>query len=326
MSLSAAYHHTFDAARLVAEYPPRWGNRNKAVVFDIACPAGCKHSGTIAVSRWPAPPLPDRLDLVGIAAIEPRADVFDYQASLPPVVHWYLNFAHSDLFCSYGGGLFAQDEMQVAEHPALGSLREAMLALGIVPFTVQDGTPSPILIRGVQRRCRVATDPNGAEGRPEGLYGNRFMAASTDVVTRATTVLDPPTVSNILAMEAPVGSGHYSRQDIAFILSTALTGFTAARLDSGADAEVIVHTGYWGCGAYGGNRVLMSLLQIIAAATSGIYRLVFHTVTPDGMKPLIEAQRRHAEEIAPLGPTCASDVVISEVARMGFEWGESDGN
>jgi hypothetical protein len=52
-------------------------------------------------------------------------------------MEWYLNFAHYNLFCAYGGSLFAQDEMQVAEHPPLCSLREALLDSNIKPLTVE---------------------------------------------------------------------------------------------------------------------------------------------------------------------------------------------
>jgi len=38
-------------------------------------------------------------------------------------VPWYVNFADPRLFTAYGSGLFAQDEIQAAEHPILGHLR-----------------------------------------------------------------------------------------------------------------------------------------------------------------------------------------------------------
>ncbi|MCA9008157.1 MAG: hypothetical protein KDB01_00350 [Planctomycetaceae bacterium] len=65
-------------------------------------------------------------------------------------------------------------------------------------------------------------------------------------------------------MEAPAcGFGRYTRDQIEFVLSTALTGFRAAVLESrkqrGEDVKTAIHTGYWGCGAYGGNRVLIRM-------------------------------------------------------------------
>ncbi len=41
---------------------------------------------------------------------------------------WWVNFADPHLFVAYGSSLFAQDEIQVAEHPSLGHLREALYA------------------------------------------------------------------------------------------------------------------------------------------------------------------------------------------------------
>ena len=118
-------------------------------------------------------------------------DYFGYesQPERDSVVEWYLNFAHEDLFCAYGGPLFAQDEMQVTEHPALGALREALLQSDIEPLTVADGEPTPALIMGVERRCRVAIDRNPALGRPDGLYGNNFSWASADAIARSGVVL-----------------------------------------------------------------------------------------------------------------------------------------
>src|SRR5262245_38178736 len=221
--------HTFDTGRLVGDYPAVWQNANKRLVHQIACPAGCVHSGQLVFSRWKALSLPDCLDLNHATVLEARQDVFGYEPTPTgaKVVEWYLNFAHWDLFCSYGGGLFAQDEMQVAEHPALGSLREALLALNIPPFTVDINEPTPILIQGAERRVAVATDDNAAEGRPGGLYGNRFAAASAEAIERACRVIEPPTVTNVIAMEAPVGSGVYSQDEIVFVLRTACTGFSA---------------------------------------------------------------------------------------------------
>jgi hypothetical protein len=44
----------FDAATLMAEYPPRLHNANKQVVCDIASPPGSVHRGRIGFTRWAA--------------------------------------------------------------------------------------------------------------------------------------------------------------------------------------------------------------------------------------------------------------------------------
>ena len=70
---------------------------------------------------------------------------------------WHVNFADPFLFVAYGSRLLAQDELQCVEHPALGSIREA---LGEHALTEQDNMATPVLIAGVERRCVLATAPN----------------------------------------------------------------------------------------------------------------------------------------------------------------------
>lgn len=333
-AISPICRRVFDTANLVAEFPPRFFSPNKQIVYRIACPPGSTHSGQIVFSRWGRMSLPTTLEVNSSRTeYEAREDYFGYEA--PPrrgsVVEWYLNFAHQDLFCAYGGPLFAQDEMQVAEHPALGSLREALLRSDIKPLTVEDGEPTPVLVMGVERRCRVAIDRNAALGRPNGLYGNNFSRAGAEAVERATQAITPPTITNLIAMEAPAGgNGRYSQQEIEYILCTAFTGFTAARLESCQDRaqppEVVVHTGFWGCGAYGGNRILMALSQLLAARLACLDRLVFHTGDAAGSQAYHQASQA-LQQVLESGarPRKVSDIVL-QMESMGFRWGVSDGN
>jgi hypothetical protein len=111
---------TFPAHRLMTEHPPVLRDPNKQVVFGVACPAGTVHEGEISYSRWPTMPLPERIAL-GHADhfIDVREGVYDYASAtgVEGAVEWHVNFADPRLYSSYGSGLFAQDEMQVAEHP-----------------------------------------------------------------------------------------------------------------------------------------------------------------------------------------------------------------
>lgn len=88
-------------------------------------------------------------------------------------------------------------------------------------------------------------------------------------------------------------------------------------------STVRIHSGFWGCGAYGGNRVLMLLLQMLAAQLAGIDQITFHTGDGSGALPFQEAQeiyQRIRESNLPV------DQVIDLVVGYHFEWGESDGN
>lgn len=329
----------YDAATLMVAYPPRIHDRNKRVVFEIACPGGRGPTGPVGFSRWSAMALPPRVDPASAAGlVEIRDGFYDYEPlGLGTTVEWHVNFADPSLFVAYGSGLLAQDELQVAEHPVLGALLEALRAEGRGDRTVDlDGTPTPVLVTGAERRVRLETDPNPAAGRPHGLYGNRFRVAPAEVVRRATIRLEPAPRTNLIAMAAPPGGfGRYRADEIETILVTAFTGFRAAVLESARVARggegrammadsadrptVVVHTGYWGCGAFGGNRELMALLQVAAAGLAGLDRLVFHAGT--GGRGPIEAALERLRGMAPL----ATADVIEAVARIGYVWGVSDG-
>ncbi len=319
----------FNAQELVAKYPARLNNRNKEIVFDISSPEGTVHSGTISFSRWRQMQLPDTVTRGGeCPSFKLREDFFTYDSSPQGQIDWHLNFAHYDLFCAYGGPLFAQDEMQVAEHPALASLRHALLDVGLNPLTVENRIPTPALIMGVERRCHVATDANHAEGRPAGLYGNSFSFAAEDVIRKATDIINPATISNIIAMEAPAyGAGRYTREEVEFVFSTALTGFSGAVHESrekvSPSVQIVGHTGYWGCGAYGGNRELMPFLQMLAACRSELNSMVFHS---GGDSAGYDKALEMIEELLPVGMEVSLDKLLSQIESMGFEWGVSDGN
>jgi hypothetical protein len=321
---------TFDAAALVAAHPPRFTHPLKKLVCDLAAPPGSAR-GALVVSRWRAMPLPETVPAAA-PAHELREDVFAYAPAPPGVFEWTLNFADPQLFVAYGGALLAQDELQVLEHPALGSLAEALRAgtdARLRPVTVEDGGCTPVLVRGVERRCALATDPDPLEGRPLGLYGNRFSRAKPEVVRKALRVLTPPTISNLLAISAPPGgAGRYTEAEIRDILVTATTGFRAARIEAElalAAPSVVVSTGHWGTGAFGGDRVLMAALQAVAARLAGIDRLAYHTVDAGGSEAYREGQRVVARLLPPGATPPVADVVRA-LLEMGFAWGVSDGN
>jgi hypothetical protein len=330
--LQPLYRKTFDAATLLREHPPQFRHPHKAALFGVAYADEAPASGAIEVTRWSARvsepiKLPATLDTLL------RPDLYDYEpvGDAQSLVEWHVNFADPRLFAAYGSPLFAQDEMQVAEHPLLASVREALLAKSLSAKTSDETGATPILVRNVERRLAISTGPDAAAGRPAGLYGNRFAAAPLDVIRRATRRIDPPTYSNIIAMAAPSGGrGDYTEREIETIFTTAYTAFAAARQESvcpgGAPAQAVVHTGFWGCGAFGGNRRLMVALQALAARATQIHRLVVHAADEAGVD---EAKRGLdvAETLAArCGATCTLDTVVGRAVILGYRWGVSDGN
>ena len=153
--------------------------------------------------------------------------------------------------------------------------------------------PRPVLVTGVERRVAIETNPDPAAGRPNGLYGNAFAAADPDAVRRATTPIDAAD------RHQPGRHRGHCRRPGSATRETRSTGLSSPRTRAsappswsrtrlaGSPARVVVHTGYWGCGAFGGNRVLMAMLQVLAARMAGLERLVFHTGSPGGDAPLV---------------------------------------
>lgn len=318
--MTPRFRASWPAAGLVAAYPPRFTHPNKQLVYAIS--EGRPHDGTVTVSRWAPMALPS--GAMRCPTLDAVPGYFTYASSAPGWIDWHQNFADPHLFGYYAGALFAQDEMMVTEHPALASVRGAMSAAGEPAFTVEGG-PTPVLVAGVERRCVVDTEPDLAPGRIEGLYGNRFGRASEAAIRSATRRLDPPTISNIVAIAAISGGrGRYTRQEIVETLTTAYTGYAAAVAEShelAPGAKVAMHTGFWGCGAFGGDRVLMVTLQALAAGLAGVGRVVLHHGDSTGKDPIAEA-RRVLRDL----DGAALDAGIDTLAASGFAWGVSDGN
>jgi len=89
-----------------------------------------------------------------LSRVSERPGFFHYVRSelLPNAVGWHVNFTDPILFGAYGTAFVAQDEIQVAEHPALAALHEALAARQLPVLTVEDGSPTPVLVAGVERR------------------------------------------------------------------------------------------------------------------------------------------------------------------------------
>jgi hypothetical protein len=382
-------HLGINAEDLVHEYPPRFHNRNKRLVYDLTCPRGApSHHGRLEYTRWKQFDLPETI-AVGEVHTEVVDGFFTYAPPPPPEQesHWHLNFAdryvyssattgnehsgiHSHVFAFYGGSLFAQDEMQCSEHPALCSLRDLLVHLtAINKSSLLDPTrtsitfpdqiiATPILVSGVERRAHVRTDRNAAEGRPQGLYGNNFAVASEGALRRAVEALDTrldaqgkPYFSNILAMVAP-REVSYSKDVVRMTLATAYTGFMAAKMESLVNAgflvrshdelgehtkladpmpsrpvpQVKIHTGNWGCGAFGGNPVVMAMLQTLAAQIAGVELIYYIQGAANkseydcGVQDLWDLIGRLA-----VNGHVDCEAFLDGVVKKEYMWGESNG-
>ena len=299
-----------DAARLWSEHPPVIHHEKKQAILDAAGGRARSPRGTMQVTRWGpsgAPPVGASMPVESIMG------PFRYPRVEANTEAWHVNFADTHLFAFYGIGAFAQDEIQVAEHPLLASVREYLLATQNPAFralTREPGKPTPVLVKGVERWCTIDAD---------GIYGRQLSRATDERVGDAVTRVEA--TSNILAIVAPQGEGRYTKDDIEDVLVTAVTGFSAARTES-VRQKLRIHTGHWGTGAFGGNRVLMAAAQVLAARMVGVDELAYHSLDDDA-EDAFRRGLRIANDV-PAGTTLAEVVTILDA--RGFIWGSSDGN
>lgn len=293
-----------DAGELVRVHPPRITHAHKRMVAELC---GLQTTGRVVVSRWRAGELADFSAAADVTEVIAERGHYRYHAASDAV--WHVNFADPAVFFAYGSALLAQDELQCLEHPILGSVHE-LLAADDQAWAEHRGVATPVLVAGAERRCALDT---------RRLYGNAFARASQADVRAALELIARPTRTNIVAIAAPAGgSGAYTREDLEQILVTAYTGFAAAVAESARlwpGTPVEIRTGFWGCGAFGGNRHVMTILQLAAARLAGIARLRFYAFDDAGQAVLAEARA------FPTG-----DDPIAAVLARGFRWGVGDGN
>jgi hypothetical protein len=237
---------------------------------------------------------------------------FDY-ATRPGDKSWTLNFADPDPFAYAKTPLFAQDEIQSLEHPALIAIGERwrLESRGLIQAT-------PLLLENVERLGAVDAS---------GCYGNAFADPRNAAWSKAMTTLSPPTRSDLIAMAAtPVADGAldtpYGRSQIAGLFTRAYAAFSGAKALSG-DARCVVSTGNWGCGAFGNNPELVARVQLLAADVAGVD--VLRYFAGPAARAYTNALQAHVALKASGEPIPVADV-LEALFRRGYRWGRSDGN
>jgi hypothetical protein len=307
---------TWTVSELASDFTPRWTHQNKIAIALRATPPGTIHEGQVHASRWRGTGLPVHLSIP--AMIVPERGFFAYPTPSPEdaSVHWHMNFADPHLFGYGEGSLLAQDELQITEHPCLASVAYAIEKglhgqRGLVRQTQEAGKATPVLIEGAPRRCALNTTH---------LYGDLFQCASENQVLEATEVLCPPSPSNIIALAAlPPARGEYTALQIQQLFLTAYTGFKALSTRSG---RVTLHTGHWGCGAFGGNKGLVAAIQLLAAGSAGVERVSFWW----GFSEMDRSALDHAEAVARKLANGSLQEAVERLATAKYRWGQANEN
>jgi hypothetical protein len=89
---------------------------------------------------------------------------------------------------------------------------------------------------------------------------------------------------------------------------------------------VTINTGNWGTGAYGGNKTIMALLQLVAARAAHIDRLVYHTFSSEFSEAYGEALDLLENRLITSGKRIKMPLLLKLIQDIGFKWGVSDGN
>ncbi len=185
-----------------------------------------------------------------------------------------------------------------------------------------------VLISNTERVIKMDTNK---------VYGNAFAKASERQLIQACQYLSKPQTVNLIAIEAPShGQGTYTREQIEYILVTCYVGFKAAQIlanktqalnirnqrsaSRSGNLRTIIHTGWWGCGAYGNNRQIMVLTQMLAAYWAQINELIFHTQTNDHQRDIDTAKELATNMLKEK----RVDSVIDQIVQLNLQWEKSN--
>ena len=129
---------------------------------------------------------------------------------------------------------------------------------------------------------------------------------------------------SFIAMNSiPEGTGAYTEAQYERLLETAILAFGAAVNASPPGFKVVIHTGNWGCGAYGGNKRVAALVQTAAAHFSLVDRLEYHAFEK-GSAGEVEDGMRFFRRVCP--SSIDVNYLVEAMKNEGFVWSKSDGN
>ena len=304
-----------DRFELAEMHPNKQYIYNRAVRANSALPDGIERC--ITVKQMDAERCKRNNKLTSVTAsmagtFSEMGGAYDYHQMGREGRHWWVVFSGDRPLMAYNGAMFAQEEIAAAIHPALCHLKEALQKEDIV--LRRHGRCDPLLVECVQ--CNVSLDLTN-------LYGRLFDQATKKQVSSSLTLRDPPTLSSLIFMTShPMSQGAYTRANLLYLYETACAAFEGVTFYYFAMYHY-VHTGHWGCGALGGNRVAVALMQMLAAATvSPVLRLVYHTFDTNGSEAYQHALALFQEWCT--ATDISVDQFIDNAVAAAFQWGESD--
>lgn len=328
---------------LIKNFKPEYLNTRKRIFFEKALYCHRKQKGIIRISRVGFFEAKEKIDSLVISKspfeFENVPHFYDYSKdnSNNSTALWYVNFADPQLFGFYDGDLFAQDEIQTLEFPLLASCmlyldslkNETLPSRTVVSVPAPANSQkkfikcySPYLFENVPYWISVNTSPILKDGSKGNIYGRAFSTAPKEQIESGIKIYEPELKANIIAMAAPDGGyGAYKDNQIAQIIETLICSYSAAVKQTKMQKKeiCIIHTGNWGCGAFGGNKELMYLCQFFSASVCKVDKLVFHACDDSIIETAMKKLDSLPEEL-----TVAD--FLSFIKAQNYKWNMSDGN
>lgn len=308
---------------LLNDYPPDYVDPRKKSYYEQARYFHRKQNGIVKVSRWTFDN--ERKSPIDFTKhqllIHTERGFYKYEEGVETDKIWWVNFADENLFGYYDSELFAQDEIQTLEHPLLGSIVEYLDANKIpnlISKTEEKNIATPYLVENIPYWISVNVNPVLPSGEIADIYGRRFSLVEKSIVDLGIKVVQKDKKNNIIAMAAPCcGKGNYTENQLRRLMETVIVAFGAAVKQSAKQRydRCVIHTGNWGCGAFGNDKELMYLSQILASSFVGVDELIFHNPDEETLKCAVKKYTDFGIEN-----------LILFLKEQNYLWQESDGN
>ena len=169
------------------------------------------------------------------------------------------------------------------------------------------------------------------DGSVHNLYGHCFSTESHEVLNAGVNIVEGNINDNIIAVAAADSfrDDYYSFSEIRYTVESLMTAFSAAvcRDKEKGATETVIHTGNWGCGAFGGNSVFSYLCQFIAGGLCGVDRLVFHAPILESFNKALLYFDDFKRDIVNGGPdavkgkVCSMRQIMDFLIKLKFHWG-----
>ncbi|MES2272599.1 MAG: hypothetical protein V4487_00205 [Chlamydiota bacterium] len=317
---------------LLQEHPPQFTNHNKAHAYAELTAGRGLVENEIRVEKFSAPRSFEKIRKTPLFSgdapvVLAQPGTFFYP---PGEHHWTANFGDQNVFFGCLGPLLAQDEQQVLEHPALSHfyslIKKNEQHMNIRPFVHLSASGDALLIEGAKRYGELDTS-TPIEGLGN-IYGNHFARASEAQINQALLRFEQIQESKLFVFCAPNISANLEGQPYQedTLRELFLSAFTAFKAIGHKDPNAIIHTGNWGCGAFGNDPKTVALLQLAAAHFSGIRRLEYY---PLGHAPALASAQGLLAQIQQNNPAMTVEGFLHHLtlnaAQYGLRYGRGNG-